>query len=96
VPPSLPHPPLESIIAATVALDDTLGQGLFSQARHHARVIALRATTAHFDAVAACAQRLMDVLNQAIRPERRTWADPLERLHGAIDRALEAGPSDHA
>lgn len=96
MPPPLSQLPLESIIATTVALDDSLGQGLFSQARHHARVVALHATAAQFDAVAACAQRLMGALNQAARPERQTWAEPLKRLHEAIDRALDVGPSDEA
>jgi hypothetical protein len=45
--PELPFPlPLESVIAAAVALDEALGQAKFPQARHHLHVLALRATAA--------------------------------------------------
>lgn len=81
--------PLEAVIAATVALDDALGQLKFPQARHHARVVALRAQGAALLEIGEAAHAVMDALNQAVRPERALWAAPLKALHRAIDQALD-------
>lgn len=91
--PSSPVP-LETVIAATVALDDALSQSKFPRARHHARVVALRATGAGLSKIAHAAQTVMDALDQAIRPEREVWGEAVERLHRAIDRALDAPSMD--
>lgn len=95
MPDSLSHQPLEAVIASTVALDHALGQQLYPQARHHARITALRATHGGFETIAQRAQAVMDVLSQAIRPERTVWAPALEALHASIDRAIEAPPDAH-
>ncbi|MDF3982153.1 hypothetical protein P3W23_09145 [Luteibacter sp. PPL554] len=80
---------LETVIAATVVLDDALVQTKFSQARHHARIIALRATIFGFPDIAHFAQAVMDALGHAIRPKREVWSEALEALHRAIDDALD-------
>jgi len=80
--------PLATVIAATVALDDALGRGHFPQARHHARVIALRADGNGLPEVASGARGLMVALD-AIRPERAVWVRSLDQLHFASDRALD-------
>jgi len=87
--------PLATVIAATVALDDALGRGHFPQARHHARVIALRADVNDFPEVASGARGLMVALN-AVRPEREVWVRSLDQLHFAIDRALDASAVESA
>lgn len=86
--------PLETIIAATVALDDALGQSKFPQARHYARIVALRATGAGLSEIAHAAQKVMDALGQAILPGREVWSEAVERLHHAIDRAFDAPSMD--
>mgnify|MGYP004710074893 CR=1 FL=1 len=93
MPDPFAHPPLESVIAAAVALVDALRQSQLPQDRHHARVISLRATSAGFDDVATNAQNLADALSRAVRPQHSDWAAALERLQRAIDRALDA-PDD--
>jgi hypothetical protein len=80
--------PLEAVIHAVVALDHALNQGLFPQARHQTRVIALRSDSAGFPGIAALAHNLREVLEQAIRPSPTAWADAREALHRAIDEAL--------
>lgn len=92
MPDPLSRQPLEAVIASTVALDHALRQQLCPQARHHARVTALRATHGGFETIAHRAQAVMDALSQAIRPERIAWASVLEALHASIDRALEVPP----
>lgn len=87
-----PPLPLAAIIAASVALNETLASALYPQARHHARVVTLRATEAGFDAVADEGRALMELLNRAIRPDLSTWTAALDALHRAIDGALEVAP----
>jgi len=84
-----PALPLEAVIAAAVALDEALAHPHFPQARHHLRVLALRATAADCDEVARQALSLLYVLNQTIWPAKSTWEHRLEHLHRAIDHALD-------
>lgn len=90
--PNAPTPlPMADIIAAAVALDDALSREQFPQARHEARILALRADQGEFPEIAARARAVMAVLDQAIRPARKTWSPAVDQLHTVIDRALDAG-----
>jgi hypothetical protein len=84
---------MADIIAAAVALDDALSREQFPQARHEARVLALRANKGGFLEIAASAHAVMMVLDQAIRPERVGWEPVVAQLHAAIDHALDDGSS---
>lgn len=86
--------PLATVIAATVALDDALGREHYPQARHHARVLVLRSETGGFSEIATGARELVVALDQALRPDRISWIPPLDRVHYAVDRALESDSSD--
>jgi len=86
--------PLAGVISSCVALDDALSIEHYPQARHHARVIALRGNGAGFDGIATSAMALMNALDREIRPARAEWGPVVERLHRAIDEALVALPSD--
>jgi hypothetical protein len=86
------HPtlPLGAVVAAVVALDDALALPRFAQARHHARVVALRAEEAEVPTIARQALRLLGCLERSIWPDASTWSPELERLHQSIDEALGA------
>ncbi|HEY4293760.1 hypothetical protein [Luteibacter sp.] len=81
--------PLATIIAATVALDDALGRTQYPQARHHARMLVLRSETGEFADIATAARELMTALDQTSRPERTHWGPALDRVHHAVDQALD-------
>lgn len=82
-------PPLAAIIAATVALDEALARQQYPQARHHARMAALRSDIQGLHDISEAAQTLMRVLNGAIRPSEAQWLASLTSLHRAIDRAFD-------
>jgi len=74
MPNSPPVLPMAAVIAAAIALDDALSREQFPQARHEARILALRADQGEFPDIAARARAVMAVLDQAIRPARKTWS----------------------
>lgn len=85
--------PLGLLIPEVVALDRALGVLHFPRARHHARIVALRSDNGGLDDIASIAQLLMVALGEAIRPSPTSWLPALDRLHHAIDQALEAPES---
>lgn len=88
MPSETPLLPFDAVIQAALALDDALDHGLFPQARHQTRVVALRADGAGHPQIAACAHALREILERSIRPAPETWTAAREDLHRAIDDAL--------
>lgn len=84
--------PLGSVIAAVLALDEALARPQFPQARHHARIVAVRANRVGFPDVGRRADALLAALSQAIRPDRHLWAPAPEHLHRCVDEALDVAP----
>jgi len=82
--------PLAAIIAEAVSLEDAITRRWFPQARHHARLIVLRAQGAGLMQVAACGLGLLEALNASSLPAVDTLAPVLTALLLAIDRALES------
>jgi hypothetical protein len=81
--------PLAAVIAAAVALDEALLHQQYPQARHHARLVALRSHAQGLYEIAAAAEALMVVLGEAIQPTEDRWMPFLNAVHQAIDRAFD-------
>ena len=82
-------PPLAAVIAAAVALDEALLHQRYPQARHHARLVALRSHAQGLYEIAAAAEALTAVLGEAIRPAEDRWMPFLNSVHQAIDGAFD-------
>jgi hypothetical protein len=87
---SRPHPALGRRCRGDL---DALALPRIAQARHHARVIALRDQEAEYLAIVQQALRLLERLEQSIWPDASAWAPELKLLHQSIDEALGLAPS---
>lgn len=88
MPNERPLLPFDAVIRAALALDEALDCSLFPQARHHARVVAVRADGAGHPQIADRAHALREVLERSIRPAPESWSEAREDLHRTIDEAL--------
>lgn len=78
-----------ALIGNAVALNTELGNGRWPQARHHLRLLAVRAAVAGHPQIRAAALELLGVLDAEIRPTAITWKTRLGHLNTAIDAVLD-------
>lgn len=81
--------PLGCLIEEAVELNVSLGNRRFPLARHHARILWVQAARAHKREIQADALALLNVLDQAIRPDATLWRPLLAALNASIGRALD-------
>ena len=85
-----------TLIGNAVALNTELGNGRWPQARHHVRLVVVRAAAAGHPQIRAAALALMKALDAAIHPNAKAWRPRLAELNIAIavlDDADDIGPA---
>jgi hypothetical protein len=78
-----------ALIGNAVALNTELGNGRWPQARHHVRLVVVRAAAAGHPQIRAAALALMGALDAAIHPNANAWGPRLVELNIAIDAVLD-------
>lgn len=78
-----------TLIGNAVALNTELGNGRWPQARHHVRLVVVRAAAAGHPQIRAAALALMKALDAAIHPNAKAWRPRLAELNIAIDAVLD-------
>ncbi|MGY3230991.1 hypothetical protein ACVWWJ_002475 [Luteibacter sp. HA06] len=84
--------PLAAVIAEAVKLKQTLTAARFPLARHHTRVIVVRAQGGALVDISAAALQLLAALESAVRPSAEQWPPRLEDLLRAVDHATDVLP----